>query len=90
METHLSTAPLWWLLLLKTHWTHLPSSSPLSLSNDVRPPPELISCATESSSTQAGSLLWDIPSLLLFLGNMHPISQSQTLAALQWVCDNSA
>lgn len=52
-------------LLLKTHLLCMGLIFPLLphcyLSIDVRPPPKLISHATESSSSQAGSLLGDIP-----------------------------
>lgn len=77
-ETRVPAAPPWWLLLLKTHLLCVGLSFPFlphcSLSNDVRPSPKLISHATEFSSSQAGSLLGDIPSRLLILGNLHPIS----------------
>lgn len=52
-------------LLLKTHLLCVGLIFPLLphcyLSTDVRPPPKLISHATESSSSRAGSLLGDIP-----------------------------
>lgn len=42
------------------------------LSKDIRPLPKHINHATESSHSQAGSLLRDIPSPLLSLGKLHP------------------